>query len=273
MTDLPLFPLHTVLTPGLVLPLHIFEPRYRVLVERCLDREEPFGVVWIREGREVGPGELALATVGTIAEIRSVDRLADGRFALLVAGTRRFAIESVATGTAPYLVASVTELDEPLGDPDRAAALTGRALRRFADYLRLLEPVGEEVGEPIDVQIELETEVLDAAEAADSGAADAIDADAAIDAATDASATSPTIDAGGRPATGIVIPDDPAVVSHLLAGIVRIEAHRRQDLLEASSAEVRLEGLLRLLQRETALLAGRLAVFTVGPVVEVRRRN
>ena len=53
--DLPLFPLHTVLCPGVALPLHVFEERYRVMVGRCIDLGEPFGVVLIRQGREVGP--------------------------------------------------------------------------------------------------------------------------------------------------------------------------------------------------------------------------
>ena len=68
--DLPLFPLHTVLCPGVVLPLHLFEPRYREMVGRCLADDAPFGVVLIREGRETGPSIPDLASVGTLAEIR-----------------------------------------------------------------------------------------------------------------------------------------------------------------------------------------------------------
>ena len=54
--EIPLFPLHTVLCPGIVLPLHIFEERYRALTRHCLDTGAPFGVVLIRDGREVGRG-------------------------------------------------------------------------------------------------------------------------------------------------------------------------------------------------------------------------
>ena len=61
--DLPLFPLHAVLCPGVVLPLHIFEQRYREMVAHCLANDAPFGVVLIREGREVGPSIPDLATV------------------------------------------------------------------------------------------------------------------------------------------------------------------------------------------------------------------
>jgi Lon protease-like protein len=59
VADLPLFPLQTVLFPGALLPLHIFEPRYQLLVRRCVERQTPFGVVLIRSGPEVG-GALAI---------------------------------------------------------------------------------------------------------------------------------------------------------------------------------------------------------------------
>ncbi len=68
--QLPLFPLHSVLFPGVALPLHIFEERYRRMVARCVERGEPFGVVMIRNGREVGGGDVTLADVGTTAIIR-----------------------------------------------------------------------------------------------------------------------------------------------------------------------------------------------------------
>ena len=99
--ELPLFPLHTVLCPGVALPLKVFEDRYRAMVKRCLDQDEPFGVVLIRDGREVGAGATAIATVGTIAEIREASKYSDGRYDLLVVGTRRFRIESVAVGREP----------------------------------------------------------------------------------------------------------------------------------------------------------------------------
>ena len=66
---LPLFPLHSVLCPGMALPLHIFEPRYREMIGACLEAETPFGVVLIRDGREVGPLAGHIADVGTTAVI------------------------------------------------------------------------------------------------------------------------------------------------------------------------------------------------------------
>ena len=93
--ELPLFPLNTVLCPGIALPLHIFEDRYRALVRHCIDTTSPFGIVLIREGREVGTGAIAFTGIGTIAEIRDAGKYEDGRFDLLVVGTRRFEIRRV----------------------------------------------------------------------------------------------------------------------------------------------------------------------------------
>src|SRR5262249_30386665 len=114
--ELPLFPLNSVLCPGIALPLHIFEERYRELVRHCIDTNSPFGIVLIREGREVGAGGISFAGVGTIAEIRDAGRYEDGRYDLLIVGTRRFEIRRVLSGRRPYLMAEVDVLDETIGD-------------------------------------------------------------------------------------------------------------------------------------------------------------
>ncbi len=78
---LPLFPLNIVLFPGMVLPLHIFEPRYRLMVKRCLEQAAVFGVVLVRPG--CSQGRERPHQVGTIARIMTAERLSDGRFNLL----------------------------------------------------------------------------------------------------------------------------------------------------------------------------------------------
>src|SRR5206468_6831457 len=134
--EIPLFPLHTVLCPGIVVPLHIFEERYQALTRHCLDTGAPFGIVLIRDGREVGAGRtLALAGVGALVEIRQAGRYPDGRYDLLAAATGRFAIDSVNPERAPYLVADVTPLDDEIGDERRAERLAASAIRRFVRYL------------------------------------------------------------------------------------------------------------------------------------------
>src|SRR5246127_3126755 len=106
---LPLFPLGTVLFPGLLLPLHIFEDRYRQLVRDLLDGPEPrrFGVIAIRKGRETGiDGVSALYEVGCAALLRRVERDEDGRFDIITAGTDRFRLREL-DESRPYLRAEV----------------------------------------------------------------------------------------------------------------------------------------------------------------------
>ena len=137
--DLPLFPLHTVLCPGVALPLHVFEDRYKAMVKRCLADQSPFGVVLIREGREVGPGDLAVAAIGTLAEIREATRHPDGRYDLVTFGTQRFHLEAIDPGAEPYLVGSITPMDEVLGEAARARLLGERVIGLFIRYLELLQ--------------------------------------------------------------------------------------------------------------------------------------
>jgi Lon protease-like protein len=136
---IPIFPLGTVLVPGLVLPLHIFEPRYRRLVADLQARpadDRGFGVVAIREGWEVGEtGVRALFEVGTLALVREVSPYPDGRFDLVANGDARFrVVRLVETGT-PYLTAEVEWLDEPDGaTPPEAKVLAHAVGRRFDAY-------------------------------------------------------------------------------------------------------------------------------------------
>ncbi len=133
---LPLFPLNTVLMPGGLLPLHIFEERYRVLVRRCLDAGGTFGVVLILEGEEVG-GEPVVASVGTEARLLAAQPLPDGRYNILVEGGRRFRVRALSRGQ-PYLQAEVEWLEAGAG-----ASESRRLLRPILEeYLRTLGPAG-----------------------------------------------------------------------------------------------------------------------------------
>ncbi|MFN8525231.1 MAG: LON peptidase substrate-binding domain-containing protein [Chloroflexota bacterium] len=129
---IPLFPLNTVLFPGMSLPLHIFEERYREMIRRCLSGDGEFGVALIREGPEVG-GPAEPFEVGTIARITEVDRLPDGRMNLMTLGVRRFRLLQVVE-QHPYLVGRVV----PLGRSAETAeeGLVERVQTAFRDFVR-----------------------------------------------------------------------------------------------------------------------------------------
>lgn len=277
--ELPLFPLHRVLFPGVALPLHVFEERYRTMVARCLEDDRPFGVVLIRDGREVGGGPMAIATVGTVAEIREASRFSDGRFELLAVGTRRFRVESLTIGREPYTVARVDQIDDPIGDPATARRLTERVTQRFVRYLTLLQPREGEDAEEVDVQVELEVDELDEPiepiGSDDELATPRLDRRRPLDGR-------PLDDRLGDPddrdrlddvARRVAIPDDPTVLSYLLSGIIQVEQPKRQELLESATTAARLEELIRLIDREIVLLERRLRNFTVDPRLAVLRRN
>lgn len=250
--EIPLFPLHTVLCPGIVVPIHIFEERYRALTRHCLETGAPFGIVLIRDGREIGAvkGTLALEKVGALVEIREADRFPDGRYQLLAAATGRFAIDSVDLSRAPYLVADVTPLEDEVGDELRAERLAASAIRRFVRYLELMRIREGESGEALDIRVELET--IDTGAATDDPV---MDPKGYIEADGDPTASPEPVTAS------LAIPDDPTVLSYLLSGIIQVELPRRQRLLEAATTVERLEELLGLLDREVLLLSRRLRVF------------
>ncbi len=149
-----LFPLRTVLVPGLVMPLHIFEPRYRQLIADLADKSDDdrgFGVVAIREGHEVGVDAVrSLNGVGTFAQIRSVDAYEDGRADIVTNGAARFRIiREVTTGT-PYMCAEIEWLDEPDGEAD-VRSLAHNAEHRFRQYRAMLSG-GSDMDNPAELR-------------------------------------------------------------------------------------------------------------------------
>jgi uncharacterized protein len=130
--SLPLFPLASVLFPGMLLPLHIFEPRYRLLLQRSVQTDQPFGIVLIRSGQEVG-GSAEPHRIGTTARVVGTTPLPGGRSFIIARGERRFEIETIDAEREPYLVGEVRYLDED--DGADAAELADRAADSFGQYL------------------------------------------------------------------------------------------------------------------------------------------
>jgi uncharacterized protein len=108
---MPMFPLGSVLFPSLVLPLHIFEPRYRALIRDVLDGDGEFGVCLIERGGEVG-GDDVRTGVGTAAQVHEAQELPDGRWAVVAVGGRRIRVERWLPDD-PYPRADVSDLPDP----------------------------------------------------------------------------------------------------------------------------------------------------------------
>ncbi|WP_316520717.1 LON peptidase substrate-binding domain-containing protein [Kitasatospora brasiliensis] len=223
MTErLPLFPLNTVLYPGLVLPLNVFEERYRRLVADLLEQSEDaprrFGVLAIRDGREVAPvrpedgpaGPLdglgtatgdpleAIFHIGCVADVASAEKQPDGRYELLVTGTTRFRLHSVDV-SGPYLTGEIEPIEERPGEG--SGALASEVERAFRVYQKRL--------------------------------------------------------AGAREASTVgrqELPDDPQVLSYLVAAASVFETSTKQELLACPDTARRLRAELDLLRRETAVL-------------------
>ena len=145
LTELPLFPLNLVLFPGMRLPLHIFEERYKAMIGDCLDRDAPFGVALIKEGPEVG-GPAEPYAIGTTARIVQVERLDGGRLNLLAAGERRFQLVEVIQ-QIPHLVGLVQFITEEIGSPDPDLVTELRA--EYAGFLRQLSDLAGSWNAPL----------------------------------------------------------------------------------------------------------------------------
>jgi Lon protease-like protein len=222
---LPLFPLNSVLYPGLVLPLNIFEERYRAMMRELLktpeDEPRRFAVVAIRDGYEVaqtapglpdptttlerGPTAgfgsdplKAFHKVGCVADAATIRERADGTFEVLATGTTRMRLLSV-EASGPFLTAELDPLPEEPGD--EAGALAEGVLRSFRQYQKRL--------------------------------------------------------AGARErslATGADLPDEPGVVSYLVAAAMMLDTPTKQRLLQAPDTASRLRDELKLLRSETSII-------------------
>jgi Lon protease-like protein len=211
---MPLFPLGTVLFPGVVLPLHIFEDRYRRLVRDLLDGPEPrqFGVIAIRHGRETGiDGVQALYDIGCIAEVRQVEQYEDGRFDLVTVGTRRFRLADIDSAD-PYLIGVVEVLPQEQEDEPQAKDSVGPVHAAFMGYIEALSArSGRRVGLP-------------------------------------------------------ELPDQPLLLSYLVAASIVVDMPDKQLLLAEPDAAHRLAAERALLTRETRMLRS----LTAAPAPQLR---
>lgn len=144
MYDLPLFPLNTVLFPGMPITLHIFEPRYRLMIQQCIQAGQPFGVVLIKKGVEVSGPLAEPYPIGCTAQITQVERKEDGRMNIVAVGIERFQIHAL-TYDKPYLVGKVETY--PLVSADSGLiSQAGQELRPWVErYLNVLAQASNEL--------------------------------------------------------------------------------------------------------------------------------
>jgi uncharacterized protein len=145
--ELSLFPLNTVLFPGQMLPLHIFEDRYRLMIRRCLAEDLPFGVVLIKRGPEVG-GQVEPYEVGTIARILKSSHQSDGTIDIVTVGQERFSILHL-IHDQPYLRGEVKAL--PMREPADLGAVATLANQVRDGVSRYIKLIAEAAGLKIQV--------------------------------------------------------------------------------------------------------------------------
>ena len=148
---MPMFPLGSVLLPGGILALHVFEPRYRDMIRDCLraDGEPEFGQALITHGWETGGGD-ARAMVGTVAQMLQVDALDENRYALMAVGTRRVRINAWLPDD-PYPVADVDDWPDVDPDPPNLALHVAATHARVQAALALAAQLGEADGDDSDI--------------------------------------------------------------------------------------------------------------------------
>lgn len=252
------------------------------MVDRCIEQGEAFGVVLIREGRDVGPLKGEIAAVGTTAIIRRAGTYPDGRLDILTVGQRRFHLESVDTLSEPYPVAHVRYLEEPTGPEQEARRQAERVGRRFLEYLELMQPRGESDGPEIEIEFEIEVDEADGPSGQVEGAKAVAGADGSLPidrvdpliSEIDAAELSPEqrrelLMAAARRLTGT---DDPTALSYVLTALIQVDLASRQALLEAPDTVERLLGLDRLLARESEFLRQGLRPIIID-ADQIRRRG
>ena len=196
LIEIPLFPLNLVLFPGMPLPLHIFEERYKAMIGDCMRYNTPFGVSLIRSGQEVGsPADPQ--RMGTTTRVLRSQMLEEGRLNIMTKGERRFEVIEI-TQQEPHVAALVRLLDEPVGEG--FSGVSSEITEEFTKLMRSL------------------------------------------------------ISLSGGYTSQVDVPEDPVVLSYMIAANLEAPIPVRQELLEAPTAADRLTRLVPLLKRRNHAL-------------------
>ena len=161
LVQLPLFPLNLVLFPGMRLPLHIFEERYKTMISDCIRRETPFGVLLIKQGPEAG-GPAEPFRIGTTARITQNTQLEGGRLNILTIGEKRFELVDVVREVSEHLLIEIREEYETfLKQLATVAGGWNRTLNVPSDSSTLARDVIATMASSIELSTSLRQEILE----------------------------------------------------------------------------------------------------------------
>ncbi len=246
---LPIFPLNTVLFPGQILPLNIFEDRYKAMVQRCLRDRMGFGVALIKQAGAVRSPATPFS-IGTVAQIVQIDEQAGGNYGVVCRGEERFRISALDRSGAEYLQAEMEPYpDEPAPAP-ALMMVAARVAQLFDEYYRgVIAMMG---GWQKEMELGGNTWLFDLLTLADRQARIAEGRVAGVE-SVQPHLTIPTL------------PEEPSALSYVVAGELTVGLEVKQDLLEAPSA------LLRL-QKEAEVLTNEMPSVEERVRLERRRR-
>lgn len=262
MTRVPLFPLNLVLFPGQNLPLHIFEDRYKEMLHRCLDKQEPFGIVLARDGRS---GRGSPHQVGTLARILTVEEMEPGRcsasmphrdncYHITTRGEDRFRITALDRREASYLVGDIDLYpDEEASEP--AMLMVGQRVSTLFDeyYREVVALMGGWQREAVPGE---RTMMFDMAELV-----------------TGSALLQGDEEAPRRTISVPMLPEDPGALANVIAAELNVQPSVKQELLECPSALARLQREAELLAEETPQIAERLQLHYRRRFGEFGRAN
>lgn len=263
MPRVPLFPLNLVLFPGQNLPLHIFEQRYKDMLHRCLENQEPFGVVLIKDAGRGSRG--TPHSVGTLARVTSSEEMEPGRctismphrdscYHIMTKGEQRFRITSLDRREASYLVGDV-ELFPDEDAPEPAMLMVGqRVTTLFDEYYREIialmggwqksTPMGERTMMFDMTTLELNQARIRSGE-----------------------------EQTPRSLPVPMLPEDPRVLANVIAAELNVQPDVKQELLETPSALARLQREAEILADETPQISERLKLHYRRRFSEFGRTN
>jgi len=244
----PLFPLNLVLFPGQTLPLHIFEERYKQMLQRCLQEQSPFGVVLVRDAGRFGRG--SPHSIGTLAHIHQVDEVPEGKcsaqaphhgscYHVVCRGGERFRVTALDRREAEYLVGDVELFPDEPAPPPALLMVGQRVAALFDEYYRSLVALmggWQREAPPGERTVLFDMYALAASQVQ-------------------------AIEAGeGRAKTILVptLPDDPVTLANVVAAELNVQPAVKQELLETSTTLARLQREAEIMAEETPELEERL---------------